>query len=126
LTVGFHPSIELKLNVRRQEPGKHARSSFQTRVAQTEVNGLEIRQVSHVSGEIAVRPLAYARHQIGDIAHELAHVLELLEGMNPRDLDSPICWAVAYRKKVVAELEEYERSAREPVHRPLWQKNPQP
>ena len=112
LTLGSHPRVGLKLGLLRQEPGKHAQSSFQIKVTYAEVNGREIRQVDHVSGNIAVRPFAYARDQIGDIAHELAHVLQLLEGVHPGDLDSPRCWAKAYKNKVVGELEAHDRFAR--------------
>ena len=117
-TVGFHPSVELELRFRKQVPRTHAQSFLQVRVAYAEVNGRVIRQVSRVSGEITVRSLAYGRDQIGDLAHELAHIIQLLEGVPPEDLDSSMCWAEAYRSKVVAELEAYGRSARDLEHQP--------
>jgi len=112
LIVGFHPGVEVAVQTRRLNTATHAHSSLQVRGIVVEVSGRAIRQVSHVSGSVSVRQFAYARDQIGDIAHELAHVVQLLEGVQPEDLDSRGCWAVNYRIKVVAELREYERLTR--------------
>lgn len=106
-TVGYLSSVELRLRFRPQPAGKHARSFLQVRGAYTSEQGFRVRQVASVKGEISIRYLAYAHDQISDLAHELTHVLHLLQGVPPESLDDPQCRVEAFRDTVRAELEAY-------------------
>ena len=78
--LSSHPEIRLAVKMDRQLPGIRAHSELSVRFIFCEENGARRRKVIGVSGEVRIPYVAYAHQQIGLIAHELAHVMQLLRG----------------------------------------------
>jgi hypothetical protein len=78
--LGSHPGVRLVLKMDRQMPKARAHSALSVRFIYREENGAKHRQVTGVSGEVRIPYVAYAHQQIGLIAHELTHVVQLLRG----------------------------------------------
>lgn len=78
--LSSHPDVRLVLKMDRQLPNMRAHSALSVRFIYRAENGAKHRQVTGVSGEVRIPYVAYAHQQIGLIAHELAHVMQLLRG----------------------------------------------
>jgi len=78
--LASHSGVRLVLKMDRQLPEMRAHSALSVRFIYRVENGAKHRQVIGVSGEVRIPYLAYAHQQIGLIAHELAHVMQMLRG----------------------------------------------
>jgi hypothetical protein len=78
--LSSHADVRLVLKMDRQLPNMRAHSALSVRFIYRKENGAKHRQVTGISGEVRIPYVAYAHQQIGLIAHELTHVMQLLRG----------------------------------------------
>ena len=113
--LSSHPEIRLAVKMDRQLPGIRAHSELSVRFIFCEENGARRRKVIGVSGEVRIPYVAYAHQQIGLIAHELAHVMQLLRGDDSARTRKAEGEAVEIEAAVLAELDavrDVERGSR--------------
>lgn len=104
-TLASHPGVELNLVFSRQRSGKRAQSDLAVNGYYANEDGAIRRKVTGVTGTVTIPYVAYGHDQIALIAHELDHVLDLLNGISPKQAQAMEQEVVDFEKLVLAELD---------------------